>query len=92
MKWPKEASKGYEEDSYRRIAIKKGKYKVCLQEGTRDIKGNRGALVAISSNVNKSSIITRISVTGCDIYRVPLYSNEYCWDRWHRERGLQKRK
>jgi hypothetical protein len=65
---------------------------MCLQEGTRDIKGNRGALVTISGNVDKSSITTRMSVIGCDICRVPLCSNEYCWDRWHREGGLQKRR
>jgi hypothetical protein len=92
IKWPKKTSKGCEKDSYRRIVVKKGRCKVYLQEGTRDIRGNRGALVAISDNVDKFSITTRMSVTGCDVCRVSLCSNEYCWDRWHREGGLQKRK
>ena len=92
MKWPKEVPEGCEEDSYRRIAVKRGRYKVCLQEGTRGTRNNRGALVTISGNVDRFSITTRMSVTGCDVCKVPLCSNEYCWDRWHREGGLQKRK
>jgi hypothetical protein len=78
MKWPKKTPKGCEEDSHRRIAVKRDKYKVCLQKSTRGTRGNRGALVTISGNVDKSSITTRISVTGCDVCRVPLCSNEYC--------------
>src|SRR5271169_2040697 len=53
----------------------------------------RGMLLyTLSGNADRSSTTLKMSVTGCDVCRVPLCSNEHCWDRWHSEGGLQKRK
>jgi hypothetical protein len=45
--------------------------------------------IAISSNVDRFSVTTRMSVTGCDVCRVPLCNNKYCWNQYHWWGGLQ---
>jgi hypothetical protein len=90
MKWPNRPLTDLEEGTqHQRVKIKRGRCRICLREDTRGARENRGALIAISSNVDRFSVTTRMSVTGCDVCRVPLCDNKYCWNQYHWWGGLQ---
>jgi hypothetical protein len=73
-----------------RIKIKYGRCRVYLHEGTLGGHSNGRALQLISGNTRRLDLGIKRSSTGCDVCRVPLCNNEYCWNSYHGLEVLKK--
>jgi hypothetical protein len=90
MKWSQAPLKSLKKGTvHSRVKTTKAYYRVCLREGTRGMPANREVLMPIDHNARRPLSNVKRTTTGCDICRVPLCNNEYCWNRWHGWGGLQ---